>query len=271
MTRQRQDQIQELVAIAQALAPSEQGRCLEERCAGDSSLRAEVERILSEHLPTRQDIGRTTTDAQGPVPPYVPGVGAFSAGDLVAGRYRIVCFLGRGGMGEVYEAHDLELAAPVALKCLLTPAAVGDFTASDSAIARFKIEIQLARKVTHPNVCRIFDIGRHRTPRGEQILFVTMELLAGETLLERLGRAGAMSTVEALPLVRQMVDALAAAHRAKVIHRDFKSSNVMLVPAGDGSTRAVVTDFGLAHSLARPETEGSPPLTMAGQVLGTPP
>jgi len=171
-------------------------------------------------------------------------------------------------MGEVYEAQDLELAVPVALKCLPSPAAADESSASGSA-ARFKTEIQLARRVTHPNVCRIFDIGRHRTPRGEQILFLTMELLGGETLADRLGRAGPMSTVEALPVVQQMAEALSAAHRADIIHRDFKSSNVMLAPSGEGPTRVVVTDFGLAHSLTRPEGDG-PPLTLAGQIVGTP-
>ncbi len=269
MTQDRQDRAKELAAIAQGLGPSDQGRLLDERCGADIGLRAEVERFLSPDQGTAEDIDRTTTEARGPVPPYVPPSGTFSAGELVAGRYRIVRLIGRGGMGEVYEARDLELAVPVALKCLPSPAAANESSASGSAAARFKTEIQLARKVTHPNVCRIFDIGRHRTLRGEQILFLTMELLRGETLADQLGRAGPMSTVEALPLVQQMADALTAAHRADIIHRDFKSSNVMLAPSGEGPTRVVVTDFGLAHSMTRPEKEG-PPLTVAGQIVGTP-
>jgi serine/threonine-protein kinase len=172
-------------------------------------------------------------------------------------------------MGEVYEARDLELGVPVALKCLPFPPEASGSAATGSATARFKSEIQLARKVTHPNVCRIYDLGRHSTPQGREILFLTMELLSGETLAERLGRDGPMSPGSALPLVQQMADALSAAHQADVIHRDFKSSNVMLVRSGPTGTRVVVTDFGLAHSLVRSEG-GSPSLTATGQFLGTP-
>jgi len=125
--------------------------------------------------------------------------------------------------------------------------------------------------VTHPNVCRIFDLVRHApaspTESGPDVLCLTMELLAGETLLDRLGRRGAMSTAEALPVVEQVASALAAAHRVGVIHRDLKSANVMLVPAGvDGEVRAVVTDFGLARGSAGPSSGG---LTGTAKIIGT--
>src|SRR5207245_4200576 len=115
-------------------------------------------------------------------------------------------------------------------------------------------EILLARKVTHPNVCRIFDVFHHRVePSGggpeTELIFLTMELLRGETLAERLRRFGRMTTAEVLPVARQMVAALEAAHAAGIVHRDFKSANVILVENG-GGVRAVVTDFGLARSLA---------------------
>jgi serine/threonine protein kinase/tetratricopeptide (TPR) repeat protein len=197
---------------------------------------------------------------------FLPGL---SAGRVLAGRFKIVRFLARGGMGEVYEAEDLELGENVALKTIRR-----DVGWEEGTLARFKQEIHLARKVTHPNVCRIFDVFHHIEASvdgpGQKITFLSMELLRGETLTERLRRAGPMTPDEALPLVRQMAGALAAAHKAGVIHRDFKSSNVILVPAGeeDGDVRVVVTDFGLARS-----SIGGQDLTMAlskpGEIRGT--
>lgn len=175
---------------------------------------------------------------------------------VIADRYRIVRFIARGGMGEVYEAEDIELRERVALKTI-RPDAAGD----ESTVARFKREIQLARKVTHPNVARIFDLGHHQSAAG-MINFLTMELLDGETLSERLKRTGRLSTDEAFPLVEQMVAALGAAHKAGVVHRDFKTANVILVPSGDG-VRAVVTDFGLARGPVGGES------TPSGAIIGT--
>jgi tetratricopeptide (TPR) repeat protein len=187
---------------------------------------------------------------------------------MVASRYRIVRFIARGGMGEVFEAEDLELGVRVALKTVRP-----DADEKAQAAERFKREIQLARQVTHPNVCRIFDLARHAgssaNDPGRDVLFLTMELLSGETLLDRIRRRGAMGTTEALPLVEQAAAALAAAHRVGVVHRDFKSSNVMLVPAGaEGELRAVVTDFGLAR--AAPGSASDASLTATAKILGTP-
>ena len=100
--------------------------------------------------------------------------------DLLAGRFRIVRLIGRGGMGEVYEAEDLDLKARVALKTLRS-----EIARDERALARFKQEIYLARKITHPNVCRTFDVAYHHAPGGEAIVFLTMELLQGETIAEK--------------------------------------------------------------------------------------
>jgi eukaryotic-like serine/threonine-protein kinase len=177
----------------------------------------------------------------------VPWQPLFVPGALVAGRYRIVRFLAQGGMGQVYEAQDLELAEPVALKTLRP-----DIAQNEQAIELFKREIQLARKVTHQGVCRIFDIGRHRLDEpamaeagSDEVLFFTMELLQGESLRQRLLRTGRMRPAEALGILLQMAEALRAAHAAGVVHRDFKSQNVMLCRK-QGFLRVVVTDFGLA-------------------------
>jgi tetratricopeptide (TPR) repeat protein/tRNA A-37 threonylcarbamoyl transferase component Bud32 len=189
--------------------------------------------------------------------------------EILAGRYRVVRFLARGGMGEVYEVADSVLGERVALKTV-RPEVAADTT----TVERFKREIQLARKVTHPNVCRIFDVSHHQpeTPAGSApVIFLTMELLAGETLAQRLQR-GRLTPEEALPIARQIAAALHAAHAVGVVHRDLKPGNVLLVPVASGAVaehggvRAVVTDFGLARSQAE---DVSLTLTSTA-VLGTP-
>ena len=205
------------------------------------------------------------------------GTPVFHTGDIVACRFRIVRYLAKGGMGELYEAEDLELRERVALKTILSHIA-GD----ERSIQLFKREVHLARQVTHPNVCRIYDVFRHRYgsapdgPTGECVL-LAMELLHGETLADKLRRDGQFSTAEILPVVRQMADGLTAAHRVGVVHRDFKSHNVMLVkPArADEGMRAVVTDFGLAWRGADAESSTtslsmSMSLLAQGEVSGTP-
>jgi tetratricopeptide (TPR) repeat protein/TolB-like protein len=166
-------------------------------------------------------------------------------------------------MGEVYEAEDSELGERVALKTVRPEVA-----AQPRVVERFKREIQLARKVSHPSVCRTFDIGRHQPAGGPDVLFLTMEYLDGETLSQRLRAGGRLAPADALPVVRQMAAALQAAHDAGIVHRDFKSSNVVLVPA-KGGPRVVVTDFGLARAPAHEGDSSSASLTGTG-VVGTP-
>ncbi|MBP8846413.1 MAG: serine/threonine protein kinase, partial [Thermoanaerobaculia bacterium] len=170
--------------------------------------------------------------------------GELRAGQLVAGRYRIVNRLGAGAMGEVYEAEDQELGTAVALKLLHR-----ESTMREEVAARFRREVLLARRVTHPNVCRIFDLGVHRDERtGTEHLFLSMELVRGETLADRIAARGALDPGEVVPLARQLAAALDAAHAAGVVHRDLKCANVLL-EEGPGGTRVVVTDFGLARAL----------------------
>ncbi len=206
-------------------------------------------------------------DARATQDRLTPRISSFVRGELLAGRFRIVRFVARGGMGEVYEAEDTELNERVALKTIRF-----EFAEEDRSAERFKREIQLARKVTHLNVCRTFDVFRHIDSRADgrttETMFVSMELLAGETLRDRIRRGGKMTEAEALPLVEQMAGGLDAAHRVGVVHRDFKSSNVILVPSeqSPGGVRAVITDFGLAHGLVPSGLS----LTGTQEVVGTP-
>jgi serine/threonine protein kinase/tetratricopeptide (TPR) repeat protein len=194
-----------------------------------------------------------------------------ASGRVLAGRFKIVRFIASGGMGQVYEAEDMELGEHVALKTVRP-----DIAREERAMERFRREIHLARKVTHPNVCRIFDVFHHvETSQDDggfqqKITFLSMELLKGETLARRLERRGRMQLDEAMPIILQMASALAAAHAAGVIHRDFKSSNVVLVPSASegGDSRVVVTDFGLARSTAGGESLAT--LSRAAEPIGTP-
>ncbi|KFA91870.1 serine/threonine-protein kinase [Archangium violaceum] len=205
----------------------------------------------------------------GPIPVPAPPRQTFSVGTEVAGRYRVERFLSRGGMGEVYAAEDLSLHEPVALKTIRP-----ELAATPEALLRFKRELRLARRVTHPNVCRVFDIGEHEVVPKEggtpyRIVFLTMELLAGRTLHEQLVRHGRMPPEQVLRLAEQMAGALDAAHAAQIIHRDFKPGNVMLVtaPPAAGGPRAVVTDFGLARGEL---LEGDGSTSRDGHIVGSP-
>jgi predicted ATPase/tRNA A-37 threonylcarbamoyl transferase component Bud32 len=175
-------------------------------------------------------------------------------------RFEVLRIIARGGMGVVAEAEDRALGTRVALK-FIQPSLAGDPAVRE----RFRREILLARRITHRNVCRIFELFSTQAD-GEQVLFLTMELLEGETLSERLQR-GPLTPEVALPLVQQMVEALEAAHAQGIVHRDFKSSNVLLVPDGTAE-RVVVTDFGIARALER-ERSRDPEMTAEG-LLGTP-
>jgi len=187
----------------------------------------------------------------------------FRPGDVLLERFCVRALLARGGMGEVYDVRDVALGARVALKTLRA-----SVLGNPLARAQFRREVLLARRVTHTNVCRLFEFFLCGAGRPSPLAFLTMELLEGPTLSEHLAREGPVGGPDTLPLVRQMVAGLAAAHREGVVHRDFKSSNIMLVRASDGARRVVVTDFGLACGVRPGETSDWPPRTgMVGSPL----
>ncbi len=178
-------------------------------------------------------------------------------GTLLAGRFELRQRLGEGAIGRVWSAFDRQLREEVAVK-LLRP----ELATAPEVVARFEREVRLARRVTHPGVCRTHDQGRDERFGP----FITMERLHGETLAERVRRHGPFPPREAARLISAIADALAAAHGAGVVHRDLKTANVMLVTADDG-VQPVLTDFGLARSAL---VEAGDTATASGQVVGSP-
>lgn len=171
----------------------------------------------------------------------------FEPGQVVNGRFEIAGFLGKGGMGEVYQAFDRELQERVALKTIR-----GDTDDAPAMLQRLRHEVRQSRRIAHGNVCRVYDLFTYAPEGDAPVSFLTMQLLTGPTLAAVLRSKGRMATGEAIRLARQMLSALAAAHEAGIIHRDFKPGNVVLVGFGKENCRAVVTDFGLAIDRAQP-------------------
>ncbi|MEW6367323.1 MAG: protein kinase [Acidobacteriota bacterium] len=270
MTPERWLEIRELFRVAVELPPGRREQYLAEHCKGHPALQHEVDSLVAAlqedpdflHQPAVEQLSSGSAEGAAAHP-------EFTAGELVAERYKIVRFVARGGMGEVYEAEDTELRTRVAMKTIHS--AVADPV---HAIARLRREVNLARKIAHPNVCRVFDAGRHRTRttdgRTKDTVFLTMELLEGETLAQRMARDGPLRFDLAVRILAQVAEALHAAHTLGIVHRDLKSSNVMLVgPPGGDDVRASVTDFGMARGIS-PLFEHTETITASGQIVGTP-
>jgi len=177
-----------------------------------------------------------------------PGA-ALQPGTVFAKRYEIVSVLGKGGMGAVYKAQDLELGRVVALKVIRL-----ELSDDPEILLRFKQELILARQITDRNIIRIFDLGESGGTR-----FITMEYVEGQTLHQLLRERGKLASAEAVDIMEQVAAGLSAAHREGILHRDLKPSNIMR----DNNGRVVIMDFGLAR------TVGGEGMTRTGAMLGT--
>jgi Tol biopolymer transport system component len=213
--------------------------------------------VLGDDASRGRHQGMTTArHADSPTMPSDIGEGRFPPGTLLGRRYRIVSLLGRGGMGEVYRATDLALRQPVALKFL------PDTAANDPRMpSRLLGEVRLARQISHPNVCRVYDIGE-----VDGAAFISMQYIDGEDLASLLRRIGRLPYEKALEIARRLCAGLAAAHDTGVVHRDLKPANIMV----DGRGQVFITDFGLAataRGLARAEVCSGTPAYMAPEQL----
>jgi serine/threonine protein kinase len=181
---------------------------------------------------------------------YVPPFARLSVGSVVDERYQIIEELGRGGMGRVYKALDVEIDEKIAIK-VLNP----EISLDAKTIERFRNELKLARKIRHKNVCQMYDLVK-----ASGMYFITMEYVSGEDLKSTVNRLGQLSEGKSLLIAKQICKGLAEAHSRGIVHRDMKPQNVMIDRAGD----VRIMDFGIARS------QMSAGLTETGAMIGTP-
>jgi tetratricopeptide (TPR) repeat protein len=210
-----------LAALARPAA--DRAAFLAKACGDDAALRQEVESLLAFH--DEQEEGPEGTEPPGQDPTDI----LFEPGEVFAGRYRMITRIGRGGMGDVWRADDLVLGTAVALKLIES--------AGPEGRERILNEVRLARQITHPAVCRVFDVGE-----AEGRIFFTMELIRGEDLAALLRRVGRLPSGKVIDIARQLCAGLAAAHAQGVLHRDLKPANVLI----DDEGHVRITDFGIA-------------------------
>ena len=255
MSASRWREVEEIVADALELPAEQRAEHIGRVCASDPQLKAQVERRVA-------SAARTETRQLGRRIPLDPAKQpSLPEATLLNGRFRIGRFLARGGMGEVYRARDEELDVDVALKIISQ-----EIADRPGMLERFRYEVRRARRITHPNVCRIHDLDSDRRPDGTVLRFLTMQLIEGPTLAEAM-RLGSVHRSEALALLGDVLSGLGAAHQAGIAHCDLKPNNILLDQAEGGRVRAVITDFGLARVL---ETEGGGDVTSTLVVGGAP-
>ena len=255
MTEQVRDdtQVMSLVILALALPAEEREGYLASACAGDAALLEQVRNYI-------QAEDRMKGFLMEPLYPLPASQEyRFRPGELLVGRFRIVREVARGGMGVVYEGLDEKLSRRIALK-----------TARAGYRQRLPPEVLHASRVSHPNVCKIFEIHSAQTSAGE-IEFITMEFLDGETLTERL-RRGPLPEGEARAVALQLCAGISEAHRNGIVHGDLKAANVFLTTGATAGPRAVITDFGLArctgasHGFVEFGARGGTPAYMAPEL-----
>ena len=280
MNRERWRQIDTILKSVLERPVEERASFLDAACAGDAELRRDVESLVAHDeaesfLPTKPlaALGAVAADrfAEGggvkmqgqPSARSASASGSieearFVPGDMLAGRYRVVGLLGRGGMGEVYRADDLKLKQPVALK-FLPERLSGD----GASLARFYQEVSVARQISHRHVCRVYDVGE-----ADGLHFISMEYVRGEELSSVIKRFGRLPHDKAVEIARQLCAGLAAIHERGVLHRDLKPANVMVDERGD----VRITDFGLAalaeEVRGREASAGTPAYMSPEQLAG---
>jgi serine/threonine protein kinase len=249
MDPQQWECAKQLFQAALAEAPQHRASFVEENCGGDDALRDQVLWLLESSNQAGSFLKRPSLDEITVASSSEGTDNVFPIGSTLLNRFRILSLAGRGGMAEVYEAEDLELHDCIALKTIRS-----EIARDPESVARFKQEILLARRISHPNVIRLFDLFILPPEQEQQrgvTAFVTMQFLSGVTLEHKIRSIAHLKMDETLSLAIQICNGLGAAHKIGIIHRDFKSSNVMLVASELGKSRAVITDFGLAFTAAQ--------------------
>src|ERR1051326_1432007 len=245
LNSERWRQVDKIFHEALKREPNERDGFLERECAGDASLRTEVETLIRAH----KDAG---SFMESPLPRMAMQVGT------QLGSLELTALVGKGGMGEVYRARDAKLKRDVAVK-ILPP----EFSRDPDRATRFQHEAEVLASLNHPNIAAIYDVQEAEAAR-----FLVLELVEGETLAERIGR-GPIPLDETIEIAKGICEALEAAHEKGIVHRDLKPGNVKITP--DGTVK--VLDFGLAKAFsidpARSDPSESPTLSAIGTLQGT--
>ena len=264
MEPERWSEIEQLYHAALELDKSDRAAFLVKACAGDESLRREVESLIESDSQAGSfiespaiEVAARSMAAGGRLPGSATS--ALEIGTTVS-HYRLITKLGRGGMGEVYRASDTKLGRDTALKFLPE-----EFLQDQQKLERFRREAWAASALNHPNICTIYEIGEH-----EGRAFIAMEIIEGKTLAEKV-KEGPLPIEEVLANSRQIAEALEEAHEHNIVHRDLKPANVMVTPKG----RLKILDFGLAKLVRKLESDAptseSLLVTRTGAVMGTVP
>lgn len=258
MTPERYKRIEEVFGLAIERRGENRARLIAEACGDDVELRREVEALLLEHERAGSFLAApampTTVVADAPEPPRV-----LEAGAIIDGKYRIESLLGRGGMGEVYRVTQLSLQRVVALKVVRSELATNALM-----LSQFRREAHAIARLRHPNIVTIHEYGVESRVGA----YFVMEHLEGRSLRQRLEQHGRLTSEDAVALMRQVCEAVGAAHGAGIVHRDLKPDNIFLED-GSGGLRVKVLDFGIAK-LAEEVGRATGELSTGGAVLGTP-
>jgi eukaryotic-like serine/threonine-protein kinase len=265
----RWEEAKSLFEAALLLDEQEWPAFLASHCSQDAELAAEVQQLLIADRDSSQFLAVPLLKTQDLLNALPIRIG-LQLHQVLCERFEVLAYLGEGGMGQVYEALDRELNQRIAIKAIRKE--IADIP---GVLSRFKREVYTTRKVTHPNVCRTFDLECHTDHNGAEskITFLTMELLRGETLAQRIRRNGPLRLEQVSELAVEVAHALRAAHNAGIIHCDLKPSNIFLT-GSEVNLRAVVTDFGIAKII---QTDDETPLSLCSRegtrsalALGTP-
>jgi serine/threonine protein kinase len=248
MTARRWQQVKAIFEGIAECDPAARLDLIRERCGDDEELRREVEAMLGSDASSGSPPDNPIPEEETVTSTALVMESVYS--EAVSHRYELLGLMGKGGMGVVYKARDRETDEIVALKFLKL-----EIAADSVAMERFKNELRLARRITHPAVARIYEFNRNGA-----VAYISMEFVDGETLRDFLKRRGKLDLNEFLDIARQICDGLNAAHQRKIVHRDLKPGNVML----DRSNNIKIMDFGIARSFADEEA------TITAAVAGTP-
>ncbi len=263
MTPELWQRLKPLYRAAVEKPEAQRARFIAEACANDDELRKELTALLkaNDEQTGCRDVSLVNTEGQVSVSRTPP---SFAVDEIILGRFKIVRLLGSGGMGDVYEALDLELGR-IALKTIRF-----DIADSLETLSRFKKEVQLARKVSGPHVCRVHELFVLPGAQGDlPSLFLTMEFLDGVTLEDKIRESGHVPWRDAQAIMTEICAGLQAVHQVGIIHRDLKSRNVMLAKR-NGATCAILMDFGLAREFRALSSDTMSYVTRPDVIAGTP-